>query len=76
MNAALGVGSGDQIVINGGKATGQTLLTINNTGGSGATVPLIVTTNGGTTNSNAFALAGANTLVVGNYSYSARVSTV
>ena len=69
MNAALGSGSGDQIVISGGKATGQTLVAINNTGGAGATVPLIVTTNGGTTNSNAFALAGASTLVVGNYSY-------
>ena len=33
------------------------------------TIPLVVTSNGGTTNSNAFALAGANTLVVGNYSY-------
>ena len=69
MNTALGSGLGDQIVISGGKATGQTLLTLNNTGGSGASVSLIVTTNGGTTSPNAFALAGANTLVVGNYSY-------
>ena len=74
MNAALGTGSGDQIVINGGKATGQTLLTINNVGGSGASVPLVVTANGGTTNSNAFALAGANTLVVDGYSYTLQQS--
>ncbi len=70
MNAALGSGVGDQIVINGGKAIGQTLLTINNTGGSGATVPLVVTVNGGTTNFNAFALAGTGTVVAGDYSYS------
>jgi hypothetical protein len=74
MNAALGTGSGDQIVINGGKATGQTLLTINNVGGSGASVPLVVTANGGTTNSNAFALAGATTLVVDGYAYTLKQS--
>lgn len=74
MNASLGAGTGDQILINGGKATGQTLLTINNVGGSGAAVPLVVATNGGATSSNAFALAGASTLVVGGYSYTLQQS--
>jgi hypothetical protein len=75
MNATLG-GSGspsDQIVINGGKATGSTLVTIRNAGGLGAPtigagIPLIVTTNGGTIAANTFALA--NTPVAGGYSYS------
>ena len=75
INAALG-GTGsasDQIIINGGKATGTTLLTINNVGGLGAQttgngIPIIVAVNGGTTASNAFSLANAP--VVGAYKYS------
>ena len=75
MNAVLG-GTGsasDQLVINGGKASGSTLLTINNVGGVGAQttgngIPIIAVTNGGTTASNAFALA--NSPVVGGYKYS------
>ena len=74
MNATLG-GTGsqsDQIVINGGKATGQTLLTIRNVGGigaqtSGAGIPVIVAVNGGTIARNAFALADSP--VVGGYRY-------
>ena len=74
MNATLG-GTGsqsDQIVINGGRATGQTLLTIRNVGGigaqtSGAGIPVIVAVNGGTIARNAFALA--NSPVVGGYRY-------
>ena len=64
MNAVLG-GAGspsDQIIINGGKATGSTLITINNVGGLGGQtigpgIPLVVAVNGGTIASNAFALA-------------------
>ena len=74
MNATLG-GSGspsDQIVINGGKATGSTMLTVRNVGGlggqtTGAGIPVIVAVNGGTIAQNAFALA--NTPVVGGYVY-------
>jgi hypothetical protein len=75
MNAALGGSSSaaDQIIVNGGTATGTTLLTIKNVGGSGAQtmgsgIPIVVTTNGGTIASNAFALA--NTPVVGGFKYS------
>jgi hypothetical protein len=75
MNAALG-GTGsasDQLIINGGKATGATLLTIHNVGGAGGLtiaggIPLIIATNGGTIAPNAFALA--NNPVVGGYQYS------
>jgi hypothetical protein len=74
MNAALGgtESPSDQIVINGGKATGSTLLTIHNVGGfggqtTGAGIPVVVATNGGTIAPNAFALA--STPVVGGYSY-------
>ena len=74
MNATLG-GTGsasDQIVINGGRATGSTLLTIRNVSGAGALtigagIPVIVAVNGGTIATNAFALA--NTPVVGGYRY-------
>ena len=66
MNVALaGSGSGgDQIIINGGKATGSTQLTINNVGGlggqtSGNGIPLILTRNGGSVSSDAFSLANA-----------------
>ncbi len=52
----------DKIVINGGSATGQTLLSIRNTtiGGAptiGNGIPVVVATNGGTIGANAFALA-------------------
>ena len=75
MNAVLG-GTGsasDQLVINGGKATGSTLYSpSHNVGGVGAQttgngIPIIAVTNGGTTASNAFALA--NSPVVGGYKY-------
>ncbi len=65
MNATLGGSSSgaDQIIVNGGSATGLTLLTIRNVSGlgaqtSGSGVPLVVTTNGGTIAPGAFALAG------------------
>ena len=74
MNAALGGSSSasDQIIINGGKATGSTLLTINNVGGAGALttgngIPLVVATNGGSVAPDAFTLA--NTPIVGGYRY-------
>ena len=62
----------DRILVNGGKATGSTLLTINNVGGlggqtTGAGIPIVVTANGGTIASDAFALA--NVPVVGGYRY-------
>ena len=62
----------DQIIVNGGTATGSTSLTICNVGGlggqtTGAGIPIIVATNGGTIASNAFALA--NPPVVGGYRY-------
>ena len=54
MNVALGGSNsgGDQIIINGGRATGSTLLTVKNVGGLGGQttgngIPLVVTTNGG-----------------------------
>ena len=76
LNTALGGSSSptDQIVVNGGTATGLTYLTIRNAGGLGAQttgsgIPVVVTTNGGTTAPNAFALANPS-LVVGEYRYS------
>ena len=62
----------DRIIINGGSATGSTLLTIKNVGGvggatTGAGIPIVVATNGGTIASNAFALA--STPVVGGFKY-------
>ncbi len=62
----------DRIIVNGGTASGSTLLTICNVGGlggqtTGAGIPIVVTTNGGTIASNAFALA--NVPVVGGYRY-------
>ena len=75
MNTALGGSNSatDQIVVNGGSATGSTVLTIKNVGGTGALtsgsgIPLVTTTNGGTIAANAFALA--NTPVVNGYKYS------
>ena len=75
MNTVLG-GTGsasDQLVINGGSATGSNSLTIHNVGGAGAQttgngIPVVVVSNGGTTASNAFALG--NTPVAGGYRYS------
>ena len=74
LNASLGGSSSasDQIIINGGKATGATLLTINNVGGlggqtTGAGIPVVITTNGGTVASGAFDLASSP--VVGGYKY-------
>ena len=74
MNAALGGSSSasDQIIINGGKATGSTLLTINNVGGPGGPttgngIPLVVATNGGSLAPGAFALA--NTPMAGGFKY-------
>jgi fibronectin-binding autotransporter adhesin len=74
MNVALSGASSasDQIIINGGHATGSTLLTINNVGGlggqtSGAGIPLVVATNGGSVSPGAFALA--NTPIAGGYKY-------
>ena len=74
MNAALGGSSSasDQIIINGGKATGSTLLTINNVGGPGGPttgngIPLVVATNGGSVAPGAFALG--NTPIAGGFKY-------
>ena len=62
----------DQLIINGGKATGSTLLSINNVGGLGALttgsgIPIILATNGGSIAANAFTLA--NIPVVNGYRY-------
>ncbi|HLX97889.1 MAG TPA: autotransporter outer membrane beta-barrel domain-containing protein, partial [Roseiarcus sp.] len=74
MNVALGGSgsAGDRIIINGGKATGSTLLTINNAGGSGgqtsgAGIPIVMATNGGAIAANAFSLA--NIPIAGGYRY-------
>ena len=75
LNAALGgpTPGADQIIVNGGRATGTTLLTISPVGGfagptSGAGVPLVVATNGGAIAPGAFALA--RPLVVNGFAYS------
>ncbi len=74
MNASLNGSNSasDQIIINGGRATGLTLLTINNVGGlggqtSGPGIPLVIAINGGAIASNAFALA--NTPLAGGFRY-------
>ena len=74
MNVALSGSNSasDQIIINGGKATGSTLLTVNNVGGvggqtSGNGIPLVVATNGGSVSSGAFSLANAP--MVGGFKY-------
>ena len=79
MNATLGgIGSAsDQIVINGGKATGTTLLTIHNVGGTGGAtvgpgIPLVIAENGGSIAPNAFALA--STPVAGGFKYTLQES--
>ena len=74
MNAQLG-GAGstaDQLVINGGKATGTTAVTVRNVGGTGGQttgsgILLISATNGGSIAPGAFALA--STPVVNGYKY-------
>jgi hypothetical protein len=73
-NAALGgVGSvADQLIINGGSATGATMITVKNVGGTGGLtgpsgIPLVTATNGGTIAPGAFTLA--NLLLVGGYQY-------
>jgi Autochaperone Domain Type 1 len=74
LNASLGsTGSAsDQLIINGGSATGTTKLVVNNIGGKGGAttgngIPLIAAINGATTSPDAFVLA--NTPIVGGYEY-------
>jgi hypothetical protein len=74
MNAALGgsTSAADLIVVNGGSATGTTVLSIKNVGAgggqtSGNGIPLVVARNGGTIAPDAFALA--NSPVVGGFRY-------
>ena len=78
LNTALGgpnAGSTDQLVINGGSATGSTLLTIKNASGAagaattGAGIPVVVATHGGTTSPNAFYLANGAPILAGGYEY-------
>jgi len=78
LNTALGgpnAGSTDQLVINGGSATGSTALAIKNTsGGAGAAtsgngIPLVVVTNGGTTSPSAFYLANGAPILAGGFEY-------
>jgi fibronectin-binding autotransporter adhesin len=75
LNAALGgpTPGADQIIVNRGRATGTTLLTIRSVGAfasstSGAGLPLVVATNGGAIAPGAFALSGP--LVVNGFAYS------
>ncbi len=74
LNAALGGNNSpaDQLIINGGTATGATMLTIRNVGGAGAQttgagIPVIVAKNGGSIAPNAFALGGP--VFAGGYTY-------
>src|SRR5574337_724779 len=74
MNTALGGSNSptDQIIINGGQATGSTLLSINNVGGLGAQttgngIPIILAENGGSIAHDAFSLA--STPVAGGFRY-------
>ncbi|CAB3761212.1 membrane protein [Burkholderia sp. MSh2] len=62
----------DQLIVNGGAASGTTGLKIANTAGTGAQtqgngIPVVVTTNGGTTTASAFQLAGP--VQAGAYEY-------
>ena len=75
MNVALSGSNSasDQIIINGGKATGSTLLTINNVGGlggqtSGNGIPLVLATNGGSVSPRARSRL-ANTPMAGGFKY-------
>lgn len=75
--AALGTSESvsDRIVIDGGKASGRSLLEIHNAGGlgdqtTGDGIPVVVTANGGTTEVDAFALG--RPVLAGPYRYSLR----
>ena len=74
LNSQLAGSLTDQIIINGGSATGTTLLTIKNASannaGAATTLPVVVTTNGGTTTSTAFKLASPVTAGGFNYALS------
>ncbi|HKE95820.1 MAG TPA: autotransporter outer membrane beta-barrel domain-containing protein, partial [Povalibacter sp.] len=74
MNAALAGDDSpsDQLVLNGGAATGQSVLRVINVGGAGAATPgngirLVDATGGATTTSDAFSLG--NRLMAGPYEY-------
>jgi hypothetical protein len=71
LNTQLAGSQTDQIVINGGTATGTTLLTIKNASannaGAATALPVVVTTNGGTTTTTAFKLASPVT--AGGFQY-------
>ncbi|WJV25492.1 MULTISPECIES: autotransporter outer membrane beta-barrel domain-containing protein [Pseudomonas] len=65
----------DRIVIDGGTATGLSLLHIHNAGGlgdltTGAGIPVVITSNGGTTEASAFALG--RPVLAGPYRYNLR----
>ncbi|WP_157971449.1 autotransporter outer membrane beta-barrel domain-containing protein [Dyella sp. C9] len=62
----------DRLIINGGTATGHSFIAVTNTGGPGALtsgngIPVVEVTAGGTTNADAFSLAGP--VVAGPYEY-------
>ncbi|MFT4067665.1 autotransporter outer membrane beta-barrel domain-containing protein, partial [Paraburkholderia sp.] len=74
LNTFLGADSSptDQVIVNGGAASGSTGLKILNTAGTGAKttgdgIPVVVTANGGTTTASAFQLAGP--VQAGAYEY-------
>ena len=78
LNTALGgpnAGSTDQVIINGGSATGLTSLTIKNASGAagaattGAGIPVVIVTNGGTTSPTAFHLANNAPILAGGFEY-------
>ena len=78
LNTALGganAGSTDQLIINGGSASGSTALTIKNASGgagsatTGAGIPVVVATSGGTTSPGAFYLANGTPILAGGYEY-------
>ena len=77
LNTALGgpsAGSTDQLIINGGSAAGLTALTIKNTSGTGspttgAGIPVVVVTKGGSTAPGAFYLADHAPIVAGGLEY-------
>ncbi len=63
----------DKLILSGGNASGDTQITLVNFGGKGAQttgsgIPVVVTTNGATTNTDAFALTGG-TVSIGKYNY-------
>src|SRR3984885_4542486 len=78
LNTALGgpnARSTDQVIINGGSATGLTSLTIKNASGAagaattGAGIPVVIVTNGGTTSPTAFHLANNAPILAGGFEY-------